>query len=77
MAKKKNKIKSRRSFLTLGKDSSTDKKEVRSSNNETEKVKMLTPDGQLVEIDKDILDKSKSRKVNNQEIINWSNKKYH
>ena len=77
MAQKKNKSKSRRSFLTLGKDSSSDEKEVRSGNNETEKVKMLTPDGQLVEIDKHILDKSRSRKVNNQEIINWSNKKYH
>lgn len=37
-----------------------------------EKVKMLTPDGQLVEIDKEIFDAiSKKQKVSNKEILDW------
>jgi len=36
-----------------------------------EKVKMLTADGKLVEIDKDVLDAAAGQKVNNKEILQW------
>lgn len=37
-----------------------------------EKVKMLTPDGQLVEVDKDILDAiQKKQKATNKDILGW------
>lgn len=37
-----------------------------------EKVKMLTPDGKLVEVDKDVLDKITGRKkASNEDILNW------
>lgn len=36
-----------------------------------EKVKMLTADGKLVEIDKDVLEAAASKKVNNKEILQW------
>ncbi len=36
-----------------------------------EKVKMLTADGKLVEIDKDVLDAATKQKVNNKEILQW------
>jgi hypothetical protein len=36
-----------------------------------EKVKMLTADGKLVEIDKSILDAATKKKVNNKEILQW------
>ena len=36
-----------------------------------EKIKMLTADGKLVEIDKDVLDAAASQKVNNKEILQW------
>lgn len=38
-----------------------------------EKVKMLTADGKLVEIDKDVLDAATAQKVNNTEILQWMN----
>jgi hypothetical protein len=39
-----------------------------------EKVKMLTPDGKLVEIDKSVLDAIKqNKKASNQEIFDWMN----
>jgi hypothetical protein len=38
-----------------------------------EKVKMLTADGKLVEIDKDVLDAATAQKVNNKEIFQWMN----
>jgi hypothetical protein len=38
-----------------------------------EKVKMLTADGKLVEIDKEILDAATAQKVNNKEILQWMN----
>jgi len=38
-----------------------------------EKVKMLTPDGKLVEIDKAVLDAACKQKVNNKEILKWMN----
>ena len=36
-----------------------------------EKVKMLTADGKLVEVDKDVLDAANKQKVNNKEILQW------
>lgn len=54
-----NQDKSRRSFFT-GLFKST-----------KEKVKMLTADGKLVEIDKDVLEAANKQKVNNQEILQW------
>ena len=38
-----------------------------------EKVKMLTADGKLVEIDKAVLDAANKQKVNNKEILQWMN----
>ena len=54
-----NQGKSRRSFLTSF------------LKPQKEKVKMLTADGKLVEIDKDVLDAAVKQKVNNQEILQW------
>jgi hypothetical protein len=36
-----------------------------------DKVKMLTADGKLVEIDKDVLEAASRQKVNNKEILQW------
>ena len=36
-----------------------------------EKIKMLTADGKLVEIDKDVFDAATGQKVNNKEILQW------
>jgi len=36
-----------------------------------EKVKMLTADGKLVEIDKEVLEAAAKQKVNNKEILQW------
>ena len=38
-----------------------------------EKVKMLTADGKLVEVDKAVLDAAGKQKVNNKEILQWMN----
>jgi len=38
-----------------------------------EKVKMLTADGKLVEIDKAVLDAASKQNVNNKEILQWMN----
>ena len=38
-----------------------------------EKVKMLTADGKLVEVDKAVLDPASKQKVNNKEILQWMN----
>jgi hypothetical protein len=55
--------KSRRWFLTIGK---SDPKQP------VEKVKMLTADGKLVEVDKKVADAIANRqKVNNKEILDW------
>ena len=51
--------KSRRSFFTS------------LLNSRKEKVKMLTADGKLVEIDKAALDAASKQKVNNKEILQW------
>ncbi|TMI66006.1 MAG: hypothetical protein E6H07_08905 [Bacteroidetes bacterium] len=40
-------------------------------NSKKEKVKMLTADGKLVEVDKDVLDAASKQKVNNKEILQW------
>lgn len=36
-----------------------------------EKVKMLTADGKLVEVDKAVLDAATKQKVTNKEILDW------
>ncbi|MBL0267629.1 MAG: hypothetical protein KAX45_00140 [Chitinophagaceae bacterium] len=42
------------------------------SKKETAKIKMLTPDGKLVEVDKDVIDASVNRqKASSQDIYNW------
>ena len=38
-----------------------------------EKVKMLTADGKLVEVDKAVLDAATKQKVTNKEILEWMN----
>jgi len=40
-----------------------------------EKVKMLTPDGKLVEVDKSILSKAPKKKVSNKDILDWRSSK--
>ena len=40
-------------------------------NSKKEKVKMLTADGKLVEVDKDVLDAASKQKVSNKEILQW------
>jgi hypothetical protein len=42
-------------------------------NSKKEKVKMLTPDGKLVEVDKSVLDAAGKQAVNNKEILQWMN----
>jgi hypothetical protein len=42
-------------------------------NSKKEKVKMLTADGKLVEVDKAVLDAAGKQKVNNKEILQWMN----
>jgi len=38
-----------------------------------EKVKMLTAEGKLVEVDKAVFDAASKQKVNNKEILQWMN----
>ena len=70
MEKNNLKAKNRRgffSFLLTGKDNAS----VPNKNN-TEKVKMLTADGKLVEIDKAVLDEvARKQKSTNKEIFDW------
>ena len=40
-------------------------------NSKKEKVKMLTADGKLVEVDKAVFDAAIKQKVNNKEILQW------
>lgn len=40
-----------------------------------ETVKMLTPDGKLVEVNKAVLAKANKKKVTNREILEWRNQK--
>ena len=58
---KQSKSNSRRSFFTGLR------------NSKKEKVKMLTADGKLVEVDKDVFDAASKQKVNNKEILQWMN----
>ncbi len=60
--KKQDSAKSRRNFFTSF------------LNVKKEKVKMLTPDGQLVEVDKDLFDAiTQKQKVTNKDILDWMN----
>lgn len=44
------------------------------SSADEETIKMLTPDGVLVEVKKSVVNKEKTgHKVSNQEILNWTN----
>lgn len=44
------------------------------SKKENTKIKMLTPDGKLVEVDKEVFDQvSGKKKASNEEILNWMN----
>ena len=44
---------------------------------EAEKVKMLTPDGKLVEIDKHVLDQvAEKKKAANSDILDWTTTQY-
>ena len=58
---KQSKSNSRRSFFTGLR------------NSKKEKVKMLTADGKLVEVDKAVFDAANKQKVNNKEILQWMN----
>ena len=69
---------SRRKFLSLALTGSAalaaGKVVAKEPTNNGETVKMLTPDGQLVEIDKSVLDQvSDRKKVNNKDIFKWVN----
>ena len=69
---KKTPARSRRSFLSLflsGKNETAS-----SGNSGKEKVKMLTADGKLVEVDRELLDQAVNRfKANKKDIFNWMN----
>ena len=76
----KTKNNSRRKFLSLAISSSaalaSGKVFSQQKTEESEKVKMLTPDGQLVEVEKVVLDQVSSRKkANNKDIFEWANRK--
>jgi hypothetical protein len=58
---KKTDTKSRRWFLSFGTADAPPK----------EKVKMLTADGKLVEVDKAVIDAASGDKVSNKEILQW------
>lgn len=59
---KKTENKSRRNFFSL----------LLSSNRKDEKIKMLTADGKLVEVDKNVVaEAAKKQKSTNKEIFNW------
>jgi len=45
------------------------------ANNNEKTVKMLTPDGKLVEVNESALKKATKKKVSNKEIMNWMNSK--
>ncbi|MEZ4935068.1 MAG: twin-arginine translocation signal domain-containing protein [Saprospiraceae bacterium] len=69
---------SRRKFLSLaltgGAALATGKVAAQQPIDTGEKVKMLTPDGQLVEVDKSVLEQvSDRKKINNKDIFKWAN----
>ena len=59
-----NSEKSRRWFLSLFTNSNE-------KNTKAEKVKMLTADGKLVEVDKAVYDKASRQKADNKMILDW------
>lgn len=61
---------SRRSFLTLGLFKKNNTESTKTTTG-AEMVKMLTPDGKLVEVRKDVVEAAAKQKANNQEILNW------
>ena len=67
--------KSRRQFLLLGLltgAAGSAAGQTGADPSDGEKVKMLTPDGQLVEVDKAVLDQiSKRKKASNKDILDW------
>ena len=78
MSNMKNDKSSRRKFLSLGLLGGASllagKAEAKTPLESGETVKMLTPDGQLVEVDKSVLDAmSKEHKVTNESILDWTN----
>ena len=63
MGNKNHKDRSRRSFLSLFLSGKDEKKE---------KIKMLTPDGKLVEVDKAVFEEAAGKKkASNKDIYNW------
>ncbi|MBI5917005.1 MAG: twin-arginine translocation signal domain-containing protein [Bacteroidetes bacterium] len=73
----KNDKPSRRKFLSLsllgGASLAVGKATAQTVGPSGEKVKMLTPDGQLVEVDKNVLEKSSDRqKASNKAIFDWA-----
>ncbi|MBL7873110.1 MAG: hypothetical protein JNM78_15945 [Cyclobacteriaceae bacterium] len=76
---KNNEKHNRRKFLSLGLLSGTalltqSVKAESLSPDDEETIKMLTPDGVLVEVKKSIVNKEKTgTKVSNKEILNWTN----
>ncbi len=78
MSNSKNENPSRRKFLSFGFLGGASllagtSAKAQSPNLFEEKVKMLTPDGQLVEVDKHVLDAINDReKANNEAILSWS-----
>ena len=47
-----------------------------STNKNTEKIKMLTPDGKLVEVDKSMIEKEiTTNRASNKEVLEWINSK--
>ncbi len=75
MSKTKNN--SRRKFLSMALTGSaalaSGKVAAQQNTDDNEKIKMLTPDGQLVEVDKSVFDQISNRKqVSNKDIFNWA-----
>lgn len=78
MSNSKNDKSSRRKFLSLGflggASLLAGKADAKTPIESGEKVRMLTPDGQLVEVDKSVLEAmSKGHKATNESILDWTN----
>ena len=73
---KKDKVTSRRDFLRIRKTNKSHQPSIDSDKNE-EIIKMLTPDGRLVEVKRSVVEGLKGQKASNKDILDWSNKKYH
>ena len=69
--RKKTEDKSRRWFLSFFLSGNEDTASAKNQG-KTEKVKMLTAEGKIVEVDKNIVEKaSKNQKASNKEILTW------